>query len=74
MSWTVLCQCIQITNSDMMSSTYYFFRNGLAPNGSRYGPLTDLPDWSYAGKISQMKLDEAALSYLYNVVYLFAVR
>ena len=28
---------------------FIVYRHGLAVNGSRYGPLTDLPDWSFAG-------------------------
>lgn len=26
-------------------------RHGLARSGTEYGPLTDLPDWSFAGMI-----------------------
>lgn len=26
-------------------------RHGLARSGTEYGPLTDLPDWSFAGKM-----------------------
>ena len=28
---------------------YVLHRHGLAPTGTEYGPMTDLPDWSYAG-------------------------
>lgn len=29
----------------------FVFRNGLARGGSEYGPITDLPDWSFAGEL-----------------------
>lgn len=29
----------------------FAFRHGLARSGTEYGPLTDLPDWSFAGMI-----------------------
>ena len=28
------------------------FSHGLSRSGTEYGPLTDLPDWSYAGKLT----------------------
>lgn len=28
---------------------FYNFRNGLSRTGSEFGPLTELPDWSFAG-------------------------
>lgn len=34
-----------------LSCSHFVYRNGLARGGSEYGPLTDLPDWSYTGKI-----------------------
>ena len=33
---------------------YVFFRNNIGRCGNEFGPLTDLPDWSYAGKISSI--------------------
>ena len=29
----------------------YNFRQGEPANGNEYGPLTDIPDWSYAGNL-----------------------
>ena len=28
---------------------HLFFRHGLPETGREYGPMRDLPDWSYAG-------------------------
>ena len=27
------------------------FSHGLSRSGTEYGPLTDIPDWSYAGRL-----------------------
>ena len=42
--------CTWSENSTFISFSP-FNRNGLAGDGLAYGPLTDLPDWSFAGKI-----------------------
>ena len=39
--------------------TYVFAcRHGLSRSGSEYGPLTDLPDWSFAGIVSSESFSE----------------
>ena len=53
---TDLCFDMQIisilfftSNIKELMLRYVLHRHGLAPSGTEYGPLTDLPDWSYAG-------------------------
>lgn len=43
-----LCRCDHV-GFNLLPFSY---RHGLARSGSEYGPLTDLPDWSFAGLIS----------------------
>lgn len=31
---------------------FFLFRHGFARSNSEYGPLTDLPDWSFAGEFT----------------------
>ncbi|XP_051557257.1 39S ribosomal protein L52, mitochondrial [Myxocyprinus asiaticus] len=47
---TVLTQSIRPFSSTCVTHAGKKWRleNGLARSGSEYGPLTDLPDWSYA--------------------------
>jgi len=41
-------------------------RRGQARDGIAYGPLTDLPDWSFAGK-----KDDPWITVFYNILILF---
>lgn len=41
---TIVDDVIIILNKDLM----FACRHGLARSGTEYGPLTDLPDWSFA--------------------------
>ncbi|CAL8376975.1 unnamed protein product [Boreogadus saida] len=36
------------TTSTNQAGKKWRTEHGLAPSGTEYGPLTDLPDWSYA--------------------------
>uniref|UniRef100_A0A674AD45 Large ribosomal subunit protein mL52 n=1 Tax=Salmo trutta TaxID=8032 RepID=A0A674AD45_SALTR len=40
--------------------------NGLARSGTEYGPLTDFPDWSFAGKFT---IGAFILMYCRNIMY-----
>ena len=55
----ILCSvyvCIIIYNDHVKLDTLlimfiYIYSHGLSRSGTEYGPLTDLPDWSFAGKL-----------------------
>ncbi|MEE6527439.1 hypothetical protein FKM82_028823, partial [Ascaphus truei] len=36
------------TSAALSAGKAWRLRHGFAPSGSEYGPLTDLPDWSFA--------------------------
>ena len=49
---------IHVHMYDLLATIYcfykylqWFFSHGLSRSGTEYGPLTDLPDWSYAGEL-----------------------